>query len=402
MKRTRFVLCAVLLALVIGFYAYPRITASAPAAAAAPATSGTEDGKRGRSGGGSAPVAVVTAVATAEDVPVTRTAVGWVEPVATVALRPRIDGVVIGRSVTDGQIVKAGDVLFRLDDAGLQATVAKDQAALAKDQANLDQANADLKRDQSLVGRNDVVTRQQVEQQAALVKELEATIGIDKAQLQADQVQVGYATISAPIGGRVGVVATTNGNLVHSSDQTPLLTITEMAPLRISYMVPERDLDAYRSALAPADPVPVKAIDPASGAERAEGRLTFIDSSVDTTSGTVTLKAEFANADGALWPGEYVRLETTLGVQKSVTVVPATAIQQNDKGAFVFLAKSDRTVVSQPVTLADSKGGNAVITSGLKPGDHVVVEGQLRLSNGSPVKEVVASADAGKPTTATR
>src|SRR5262249_48731692 len=159
------------------------------------------------------------------------------------------DGVIVEQHVQEGALVKPGEVLFKLDDRALQATVAKDEAAIAKDQANLDQARADLKRDQSLVGRNNVITQQQLEQQQALVKTDEATVDMDKAVLQADQVQLTYATITAPIAGRVGAINQTTGNLVHASDQNPLLTITQMAPVRVSYAVPEGDLETYRSAL---------------------------------------------------------------------------------------------------------------------------------------------------------
>ena len=396
MKRLRLLLTGVLIALVAGFWAYPRLISAPVADAAVPDGTVQRGGgqQRGAGGGNATPAtAVVTAVVTTKDVPITKDSVGWVEPIATVAVKPRIDGIIVAQAVKDGQIVKAGDLLYRLDDAVIQATIAKDTATMAKDQANLDQANADLKRDRSLVGRNDVVTEQQLEQQTALVKGDEASIAIDKAQLQSDQVQLGYATITAPIAGRVGVVGATTGNLVRASDTATLLTITQMAPLRISFSVPERDLDDYRAALAGPDPVAVEALDPGSATPRASGRLGFINSSIDTTSGTVILKAEFANADGILWPGQYTRVRTRIGIRKGATVVPTVAIQQNGQGPFVFLATPGGTARIQPVTVADALSDTAVISSGLKPGDHVVVEGQLRLSDGAPIKE--AGADSG-------
>ncbi len=399
MTRLRLILAGVLIALVAGFYAYPRLIYPKSADAAVPQTAGQKSGtgqRGGTAGGhGGAPTVVITAVATSEDVPITTDAVGWAEPSATVAVRAQIDGVIVQQPVANGQIVKKGDVLFKLDDAVIQATIAKDTASMAKDQANLDQANADLKRDQSLSGKNAVITQQQLEQQQAVVKADEASVAVDKAQLQADTVQLGYTTISAPIAGRVGVVNVTAGNLVRSSDSSPLLTITQMAPLRVSYAVPERDLAAYRTALAGPDPVSVDALDPQSGARRATGRLTFIDSSVDTASGTIVLKADFANGDGALWPGEYIRARTTLGVRKNATVVPITAVQQTDQGSFVFLVKPDKTVARQTVTLAAARGEKAIIASGLQPGDHVVTEGQLHLVDGAAIKE--APPEAGKP-----
>jgi multidrug efflux system membrane fusion protein len=398
MKRLWPVLAGVLIAAVAGFWAYPRLTVAPVASAAVPDTGTGQRGggqHHGAAGGGGTPATtVVTAVVTTKDVPITKDAVGWVEPIATVAVKPRIDGIIVAQAVKDGQVVKAGDLLYRLDDAVIQATIAKDTATMAKDQANLDQANADLKRDKSLVGRNDVVTEQQFEQQTALAKADEASIAFDKAQLQSDQVQLGYTVISAPIAGRVGVVGATTGNLVRASDTATLLTITQMAPLRISFSVPERDLDDYRVALAGPDPVPVEARDPGSATPRASGRLTFIDSSINPASGTIIVKAEFANADSLLWPGQYTRVQTRIGIRKGVTVVPTVAIQQNSQGPFVFLSTPGGTARIQPVTVADALSDSAVISSGLKPGDHVVVEGQLRLSDGAPIKE--AGADSGK------
>ena len=219
----------------------PSASLSAANGAAAPA------GKRRK---GSAIPLVVVAAAKSEDVPVTKTVVGTIEPVDTVAIRPQIDGVVIADSVTDGQMVKAGDVLFRLDDRAIRAMIDKDQAQLAKDQASLVAANLDLTGAQDLEKRH-VDTNQQVYQAEAAVKVLEASIAMDKAQIEADQVQLSYMTINAPIDGRVGVVNTSIGNLVRTADTgNGLLTITRMTPLRVSFTVAESDLPALRTAVA--------------------------------------------------------------------------------------------------------------------------------------------------------
>jgi multidrug efflux system membrane fusion protein len=403
MKRVRIIFLGLAIALVAGFYAYPRVIASKAADAAVPANGGTAaPAPRGSGAAGgarhSAPVSVISAVATKEDVPVTEQSVGWAEPIASVAVKTRMDGMIVDQAVNDGQMVKKGDLLFKLDDAALQATIAKDQATITKDQANLDQANSDLKRDLSLSGsKSAVITEQQLEVQQALVKSLTASITIDQAQLQADQVQLGYATITAPIAGRVGVVNATLGNFVRAADSTPLLTITQMAPLQVSYNVPQRELAAYRTALAGKDPVSVEAFEANSGNKLAEGRLTFIDSSIDTTSGTAIVKAEFPNEDGALWPGAYVNLTTQLGTLKDATVVPVIAVQQSEQGTFVFAVKDGGKATKVPVKVASTKGDKAVISDGVKPGDHVVIEGQLQLSEGTPVKETVGGA--GKPAT---
>jgi multidrug efflux system membrane fusion protein len=384
MGRTRILFAIALAALVGGIYLV-RVHAAPEKTTATTSQDQKRSNRPGGGIGGGPGIAVVTAPAVAKDVADTRQAVGWVEPVASVAVRPRIDGMVVDEKVTDGSTVKAGDVLLQLDDSAIRAAIAKDQAAILKDQANLDEANVELKRARELLAKA-VDTQEQVDQQQAAAKVLEATVAMDKAQLQADQVQLGYATITAPIAGRTGVVNVTNGALVHASDQTPLVTITQMAPLRVSFDVPERDLDRYRAALAGSGAVDVTLTDTA-GKQLATGRLAFIDSSVDTSSGAIVMKAEFPNADGALWPGQYVQVQVRLGETPGATVVPLVAVQQNDQGPYVFLVKPDHMVALQPVTVASTGDEGAVVTSGVKPGDRVVVEGQLRLKDGSAVRE---------------
>jgi membrane fusion protein, multidrug efflux system len=395
----RLIFVALLVGAVVGFVVYPKLKAAPTVGAGTPvaATAASGNGQQAPAGGkppaGGSGIAVLTAVAAKEDVPISEDAVGWVEPIATVALRSRMDGIIVEQDVQEGAIVKPGDVLFRLDLRALRAAIDKDQAQIAKDQAMLDQAEADLKRDQSLAGRNNVITQQQLEQQQATVKADEGTVGIDKATLEVDQVLLSYATITAPIGGRVGVINQTLGNLVHAADTTPLLTITQMAPVRISYPVAESNLETYRTALRSGSEVPVQAFANGSDKPLATGKLTFLDSSVDNASGTVTVKAEFANEDEALWPGAFVTARTQLSVAKDATVVPVAAVQQNDKGPFVYLVKPDATVAVQPVAIRQTRGNVAVLSSGVNPGDHVVIEGQLRLSNGAHIVEKVQSAD---------
>jgi multidrug efflux system membrane fusion protein len=170
-----------------------------------------------------------------------------------------------------------------------------------------------------------------------------------------------------------------------------------MAPLQVSYNVPQRELASYRAALAGNVPVTVDAFEASSGNKLAEGKLTFIDLSIDTTSGTAVVKAEFPNGDGTLWPGAYVDLTTQLGTMKGATVVPVIAVQQSEQGTFVFVVKDGGKAARVPVKVAATKGDKAVVSDGVKPGDHVVIEGQLRLTDGAPVKETVRAA--GKPAT---
>jgi membrane fusion protein, multidrug efflux system len=345
-------------------------------------------GPGGRPGGGFA-VSVVAAVATARDVAILQRAVGWVEPVATVNIRPRIDGMIVSVAVKDGQMVKAGDLLFKLDDRTILAAIAKDEAQIARDQAMQAQAQADAVRARDLFARK-VGTKMLADQTAANAKALGATIQADRAALETDRIQLGYTTIRAPISGRVGTVATSVGNYVRVADSgNTLVNIVQVAPVRVSFAVPERELDAFRAALARPDTAPVHVYVASDPKARANGRLNFIDNVVDNATGTFTAKAEIPNTDGALWPGQYVTVQVELGMRRGVTVVPLVAVQQGPNGAFVFRIKPNKTVEMRKVALAEAQGDQAVIAQGLVPGDHVVIEGQAALGNGTAVRETI-------------
>ena len=397
MKRIGLVIAIPVMIGVGYFLAYPELSlrASAPDKGAMPtgslSASGGNAQAQTKKRNAIVPL-VVVAEAKKEDVPVTKTVVGSIEPIETVAVRPQIDGVVVEKHVIDGQMIKAGDVLFKLDDRALNATLAKDQSLLAKDEASLVSAKLDLSGAQDLAKQR-VGTDQQAYQADAAVKVIEATIDMDKAQIAADQVQLSYTTIKAPIDGRVGVVNTSVGNLVRTADTTNLLTITRMAPLRVAFTLAESDLPALRAAVA-SHPASVQIKLPGSNDVIATGTLNFIDSSVDTASGTIVLKADIANEDGALWPGQYVKTVVDLSLQKDATTVPLIAVQQGNSGSFVFLVHPDKKVAMQNVTLANTVGETAVIASGIQPGDQVVVDGQLHLQDGATVQTTTKEAQA--------
>jgi multidrug efflux system membrane fusion protein len=284
-----------------------------PPAGKGPTTVATASpGKGSGKGRSSAIPSIVAATAKTEDVPISKTVVGNIEPIDTVVIRPQADGVVMVTDVKDGQMVKTGDVLFQLDDRTIRATIDKDKAALAKDQANLDSANQDLIAAQALSNRK-IDTQQQAYQALAAVNALKASIAMDTAQIEADEVQLSYMTIKAPIDGRVGVVNTSVGNLVRMADTgSGLLTITRMAPLRVSFTVAESDLPTLRDAMKD-HPLNVLIKVPGSKNVVASGPLNFVDSSVDPASGTIVLKADMANENGALWPGQYVTATVEIG-----------------------------------------------------------------------------------------
>jgi multidrug efflux system membrane fusion protein len=382
-----------------------RARQSEPGTEAAAQPGGSPGRGRGQAQGQGqgAPVPVLTARAEQQDLPITRTSVGWIEPIATVTVRARIDGQIIEQRAKDGDMVKAGDVLFHLDDREIQAQIARDQASLDRDKATLAKAQADLKRAEELITRN-VGSQAQVEQLGANVKVAAATVAGSEAAVQADRIKLGYTTVKAPIEGRLGTVRITEGNLVRGSDSSGdgLVTITQMTPLRVSFTLPERDLPLLRTALNdPQHPAQVRLYPSNSDQLLGTGELSFVDSTVDLTSGTIQAKATLPNKDGTLWPGQYVRVEAQLGMRPNVVLVPLVAVQPGQDSSHLFVVKDDRTVEMRKVQVAETPGDRAVIAQGVAPGDRIVVEGQLRLRNGSRVidKNPGPAAD-GAPRTA--
>lgn len=360
-------------------------------------------GKTAEAGGAGQPgsksagraIPVATAPVQHKSVATTLSAIGTVEPISTVQVSSRIDSQVMQVHVADGQTVQAGDLLFTLDDKPPKAQEALAQANLAKDQAMRGQAEADVERDKPLV-KTGAVSQQAYEQAVATAKAAEATVAADQASLDQAQLTLSYTQIRAPITGRLGVVAVTAGNLVKangssgsSSDSgtaaTGLVTITQMTPIRIAFTVPERNLDAVRAAMAGPTPPKVDAFSNDGKTHLATGTLTFVNSTVDTKSGTIPLKATFDNTGQALWPGQFVQVSLTLGTQQDAVTVPTVALQAGQDGAYVFVARPDGTAEQRPVTVARTNGDEAVIAQGLKPGEQVVTEGQLRLMQGSRI-----------------
>lgn len=360
----------------------------------------TSQAARGGRGDGGA-VAVISAAAIQADFPVRKHAIGFVETPASVLMRSRIDSQIMTQNVVDGQFVKAGDLLFTLDDRDIKAQIAKDEATLARDEATHTRNLADLDRYKQLLVRN-AGTQVQVDQAIADEKSSAASIQGDHATLDADRLKLGYTRITAPIDGRVGAVQVTPGNLVNAAANnsgTGLLTITQMKPLRVSFALPESELPTLQGALAAAKPVPVTARVPNAKSPPAEGKLNFVDSSVDITSGTITAKAAFANDDLTLWPGQYVDVEIIPETLAGVTVIPTVAVQTGQKGPYAFVVKPDSTVDLRQIKVALSDGDRTAVTEGIAPGERVVTDGQMRLKQGTRVREREATGE--KPPQAT-
>ncbi|CCV07692.1 multidrug efflux system, subunit A [Mesorhizobium metallidurans STM 2683] len=368
-----------------------QLLSAKPMAAAEKPSAGKSAADEAGAGNGARSASIVAATASTADFPIRRYAIGFVSSPAVVSINARISSQIVSIAVKDGQMVKAGDLLISLDDRALKAQLAKDQATLAKDQAMLVSATADLQRAKDLVAKQ-AGTQQTYDQALAAQKAAAATIDADKATIDSDTVQLSYATISAPITGRLGainvslgdLVATSNGN---SSSTTPLVTITQMDPLQVNFNLPESNLALLHKALASPSQGAVTLTKDGDPTPIGKGTLDFVDSSVDIASGTIATRASVPNADLSLWPGQYVNVVLDAGIMPQMMSVPTVAVQPSQKGPFVYVVKRDNTVEMRPVQVALTEGENSAISEGLKSGEKVVVEGQTRLKDGAAVHE---------------
>ncbi|TXH36243.1 MAG: efflux RND transporter periplasmic adaptor subunit [Rhodospirillaceae bacterium] len=335
---------------------------------------------------------VYAAEVTQQPMPQQIDTVARVQPMATVAVQPRIEGVIASVNVQEGQEVKAGDLLMTLDDRALQAALRQAQANLAKDRAQLENAKRNVNRLIPLAAKN-FTSAQTLDQAKTDVAAFEATVAADEAQVQADQVELSYTVIKAPISGRIGSINSKLGNLVRQADTTPLMTINQLRPIYVSFSVQQNYLDDIQAAMQ-AGPVHVAAIFPdakqlpsivGETPPAQQGDVAFIDNTIDSASNTLTVKAKFDNIDERLWPGQYVNIIMTLKTDPKAIVVPTDALQISQQGSYVWIVKPDMTVEMRPVTVAQRIENKAVISKGVSPGEKVVTEGQMRLENGAKV-----------------
>jgi multidrug efflux system membrane fusion protein len=342
---------------------------------------------------------VTTATATTADFPIRRYAIGFVVSPAVVEIGARVSSQVTAIAVKDGQMVAAGDVLIQLDDRGLKAAVDRDQATLDKDQALLVSAQADLVRAKDLVASN-AGTKQAYDQALAAERAAAATVAADQAALDADKVQLEFAAITAPIAGKLGQVNTTVGDLVGPNTGgtaiQALVTVTQMDPLEVQFTLPESELGLLQKGLASASPPTVTLHKDGDPTPIGTGTVDFVDSSVDTASGTISVKATVPNPGLTLWPGQYADIIVEAGVMPGLVSIPTVAVQAGQQGPFVFVVKPDETVTIRQVTIAVNQGANSAVSDGLKSGEKVVVEGQIRLTEGMKVREGGGDGAAGQ------
>jgi len=330
-----------------------------------------------RPSSGAPRVAVTVARAERRAVPYQLSATGTVEPIRAVAVLPRVEGTVLRVRFSEGDEVTEGQMLFQVDARPYQAALLQAQAALSRDLVQGDNAARDAARYRDLA-TNNTVTQEDYQAKQATADALAATVRADSAALVMAQLNVEYATIRAPIGGRTGSLTVREGALVRPTDATPLVTINQLRPILVRFAVPSSNLPALRRY---GDrPLKVLAQPGQGGAGPIEGVLAFMDNHVDSITGTVLLKGRFVNGNGQLWPGEFVDVTLVLAIEPDALVVPAQAVMSSQQGTYVFIVNSDGSASQQTVTVARTVDSLAVIAQGVTPGALVVTDGQLRLT----------------------
>ena len=368
-------------------------------------------GKGGRRGEGGGPVPVVVATVSQKDVPINIDIIGNVEAYSTISVKAQVGGVLTKVSFNEGDYVKKDDLLFTIDQRPFEAQLQQAQANLARDTAALGQTEANLARDvanekyaQTQAARTDklfdagVVSKEQTDQARASADALSQTVVADKAAIESARaqivatkatidnmkIQLGYTTIKSPIDGRTGNLAVKQGNVV-APNMTEMMTIAEVQPIYVTFSVPEAQLSDIKRYMGQGK-LPVSATPQDDTTQRETGVLTFIDNTVDATTGTIKLKGTFPNSDRRLWPGEFVRVTLRLTTRSNAVVVPNQAVQTGQDGQFVYVVKADHKVEMRPVVTSTRVDQDLVIDRGLQPGETIVTEGQLRLAPDSLVQ----------------
>ncbi|MES1196129.1 MAG: MdtA/MuxA family multidrug efflux RND transporter periplasmic adaptor subunit, partial [Steroidobacter sp.] len=337
-------------------------------------------------------VTVAVATVTTADVPQYINAVGTVIARNTATVRARVSGQLDKVLFKEGQLVKAGDVLAVIDPRPYQVVLDQQIAQLQRDLAQLGNAKHDLERYQGLVA-DKVISQQQVDTQAALVKQYDGVVAIDRAQAASARLNVNYTNITAPVSGRTGLRQVDPGNLVSSTDVNGIVVITQIKPINVVFAVPGDRISDIAKQLNIGSRLPVDALDRDGKTRIASGTLLTADNQIDPTTGTVKLKAEFANDDAALFPNQFVNVRLQLALNKGATIVPSTAIQQGKNGNYVYVVKPDSTVTMRPISINTTTASSTIVTQGLNVDEQVVVDGLDKLRDGKRVR-VSSTADA--------
>jgi membrane fusion protein, multidrug efflux system len=350
------------------------------------AAAGAPSKGKGGAGAGAANFAVPVIVATAQrgDLPVYFNGLGTVTAFNTVTVRSRVDGQLISVAFREGQFVHEGDLLAQIDPRPFQVQLEQAQGQLAKDQAQRRDAEVNLARF-NLLFKEGVIPQQQLDTQAALVGQFDGAIASDQAQINNAKLQLTYSRITAPISGRIGLRLVDAGNIVHASDTNGLLVITQLQPISVIFSLPQDQLPQVNAKLRSGVQLPVDAYDRDDTSKVATGKLQTIDNQIDVTTGTYKLKSIFSNEDNALFPNQFVNVHLLVDTKRDLTIVPAAAIQRGPQGTYVYAAGSDNTAKIRIVTIAQTTGNNVGLSTGLNPGDVVVIDGQDKLQDGSKI-----------------
>ena len=335
-------------------------------------------------------IPVTVGVAEQRDIPVYVRGIGTVQAYKMVTVKSRVDGQIVKVAFEEGQEVKVGDPLFQIDPRPFQAALDQATANKTRSEAQLVGAQADLDRYSKLVGSG-FQSRQSVDQQKAIVDALKGSIDADNAAIETAKLNLDYANIRSPINGRTGSRLVDLGNLIQVSQNTALVTITQVRPIYVNFTVPQDQTDAIRAGQAK-EPLAVVAYASDDKTELSHGKVTLIENQIDTTTGTLKLKGTFENTDERLWPGEFVNARLILSMRKGAVTVPARTVMQGASDTYLYVVKADNTVERRTVQVAATQEGVAVIEKGLALGEKVVVDGQYRLTNGAKIR-----VDAPKP-----
>ena len=363
-----------------GYVLWSRITSANASAVAAKAAAA-----------GPPPIPVVTATSRKGDIGVYYSGLGAVTPLATVTVRTRVDGQLMNVRYREGDTVHQGVLLAEIDDGPCQAAYTQAQGQLMKDQAALENARIDLVRYQQLVQQK-AAPEQQLATQQATVHQDEGVVRLDEGQIQSAKVNLAYCKIAAPVSGRIGLRLVDAGNIVRSSDTNGLLVITQMDPISAIFTISEDQLQVVLKKVAAAQTLEVDAYDRAATTKLAQGSLTTLDNQVDPATGTLKLRATFQNTKGTLYPNQFVNAKLLVQEKRGVTLVPTAAVQRNSQATYLYVVNSDSKVEVRPIVIGATEGNDSEVTSGLAPGEVVVMTGVDKLQAGSKVSAQVAAA----------